>query len=135
MTEVAGGRPITARPLVPVCRLDDVPVDGCVAVAGGEVLLARPHGRLVAYRNRCLHRQARLDDGVVRDGWLTCAQHFWRYRLADGRRAGSDVALEPVLATVVEGEVHVELPPAPTTSVRQQLLEHARTWAREGTAR
>jgi nitrite reductase/ring-hydroxylating ferredoxin subunit len=119
-------------PTTVVCHERDVPADGCLAVADDTVLLARTEGRIVAYRNRCLHKQARLDDGTVRDGTLTCAQHFWRYRLSDGRKVGSPRGLEPVPVAVVEGEVRIApLPPAPT-SVRALLLEHARTWTREG---
>ena len=120
-----------ARARVPVCRAADVPEGGCIAVADGTVLLARVDGRLVAYRNRCLHKGARLDDGTVRNGYLTCAQHFWRYRLADGRKAGSEAALESVPMDVVDGEVHVT-PPAEPASIRALLFDHARTWTREG---
>jgi nitrite reductase (NADH) small subunit len=118
-------------PTTVVCRLEDVPEDGCLAVADDTVLLARSEGRVVAYRNRCLHKQARLDDGIVRDGYLTCAQHFWRYRLSDGRKVGSPRGLEQVPVAVVDEEVRIApLPPAPT-SIRELLLEHARTWTRE----
>jgi nitrite reductase/ring-hydroxylating ferredoxin subunit len=118
-------------PTTAACRLEDVPVDGCLAVADGTVLLARSEGRVVAYGNRCLHKQARLDDGTVRDGHLTCAQHFWRYRLSDGRKVGSARGLERVPVAVVDGEVRIApLPPAPT-SMREVLREHARTWTRE----
>lgn len=111
-----------------VCGLQDIPDGGCLAVANGQVLLGAVGGEVVAYRNRCLHKGSRLDTGLIRDGYLVCPEHFWRYRLADGRKVGADVGLEPVPVTVVDGEVYVADPkpqPAPT---REMMLEHARTW-------
>ena len=81
--------------MTPACRLAELSEGACRAVAGGEVLLALVDGRVVAYRNRCLHRGARLETGVVRDGILTCPLHFWRYRLADGRVVGATRGSSP----------------------------------------
>ena len=115
----------------PACRVEDLEEGTCKAVAGELVLLARVDGEVVAYRNRCLHQGAPLHDGLIRDGTLTCPMHFWRYRLVDGRKVGSNVALEPVPVTVVDGEIEI-IPPQPApSSMRDLLLEHARTWRRE----
>lgn len=115
----------------PVCHVSDLEEGTCRPAAGGVVLVARVDGEVVAYRNRCLHKDAPLDDGLVRDGTVTCPLHFWRYRLADGRKVGSEVGLEPVPVTVVDGEIIVAPPQPGTSSVREMLLEHARTWRRE----
>jgi nitrite reductase/ring-hydroxylating ferredoxin subunit len=117
----------------PVCSVAEVPTDGCLAVANGEVLLAQVDGTVVAYHNRCLHTGLPLADGLVRDGELTCPGHFWRYRLADGRRVNGTRrgALEPVPCEVVDGVVHVGSAAAAPTSIRELLRDHARTWQRD----
>lgn len=118
---------------VTACRVDDVPEDGCLAVADGRVLLARVDGDVVAWRNRCLHREAPLDGGLVRDGIVTCPMHFWRYDLRTGRHLGSGATLPEVPVEVVDGDVVVVPPPDPPRDVRRLLFEHARSWTRDPT--
>lgn len=114
-----------------VADLDDIPTDGCVAAGRGRVLLTRAGGRVRAYENRCLHAGARLDRGAVADGVLTCPMHFWRYELADGRVVGGDARLPELDVEVTDGQAVVEVPEPGTTSLRERLLEHARTWQRD----
>lgn len=116
---------------VTVCEVDDVPGDGCVAVAGGRVLLARVDGRVVAWRNRCLHRGAPLDGGLVRDGVVTCPRHFWRYDLATGRNLAGGGGLDRVAVEERDGRVAVVPPAATPRDLRAMLLAHARTWTRD----
>lgn len=111
--------------------VDDVPEGGCTAAGGGLVLLTKVHGVIHAFDNRCLHKAQALDDGVVRDGVLTCPAHFWRYRIDDGSSLNSSGAL-PRYDVEVEGDtVVVQVPEAPTAPLREQLLDHARTWRRD----
>jgi phenylpropionate dioxygenase-like ring-hydroxylating dioxygenase large terminal subunit len=57
-------------------------------VLGVRVVLWRDaDGRARAHRDRCLHRNARLSEGVVVDGCLACPYHGWTYR-GDGQVAG-----------------------------------------------
>lgn len=115
-----------------VVSVDDLTDGECRAVAGGDVLVARVGDEVVAYRNRCLHKDTPLDGGYVRDGVLTCPLHFWRYRLADGGLIGSPAALERVPLETRDGEVLVTAPCAPHQSMRDLLLQHAHTWQRQG---
>lgn len=114
--------------------LEQVPVDGCIAVADGRVLLTRASGQVAAWQNRCLHRDTPLDAGVVVDGVVVCPLHFWRYDLATGRNTASGAPLPSVPVQVVDGIVHVEPPTEPQRSLRDTLLAHAATWDRDGTA-
>ncbi len=57
---------------------------GDVAVAVFDV-----DGDLVAFDDRCLHKGGSLSRGYVRDGTVTCAEHWWRYNLRTGERVGS----------------------------------------------
>ena len=110
--------------------LDAVPVTGCIAASEGRVLLARVEGEVVAYRNACLHRGSRLDDGAVRSGIVTCPAHLWRYRLADGACLNSAGALARLRCEVVGDEVRVRLPAAGPEPLREVLRAHARSWRR-----
>jgi nitrite reductase/ring-hydroxylating ferredoxin subunit len=112
--------------------VEDLPVDQCVAVGGGEAVVVRTSEGVVAFRNRCLHRDSALSGGRVAGGRLVCPQHFWQYDLASGRHLGGRGTLPsfPVEVTST-GEVVVEVPdPAPALSMRERLLAHAREWER-----
>lgn len=118
---------------VNVGRLEDLPVDRCVAVAGGRAVVARLAEQVVAFENRCLHQDSPLAGGRVSGEVLTCPMHFWRYRLPEGVTTGSGSRLTSYPVTVRAGEVFVDLPDeVPGRSMREILLDHARSWAREG---
>lgn len=111
----------------------EIPADRCVAIAGGRAVVVRVGGEILAFENRCLHQDSPLAGGMVRDGILTCPFHFWRYHLPDGTKIGEEghrLASYPV--TVEQNEVVVELPEDDgVRSMRDLLLEHARTWERD----
>lgn len=48
-------------------------------VLGVRIALFRSGGRAVALLDRCLHRNARLSEGVVVEGCLACPYHGWMY--------------------------------------------------------
>src|SRR5581483_837464 len=104
-------------------------------------------GELVALDDRCLHKGGSLSRGLVRDGTVTCPEHFWRYELSTGRRVGAPWLCLRRYRVVREGEdIRVAMPPpvqaaAPTetppgdagqsaSAMRQMLLRHAREWER-----
>ncbi|TMC08605.1 MAG: aromatic ring-hydroxylating dioxygenase subunit alpha [Chloroflexi bacterium] len=49
-----------------------------------DLVLWRAGGRVLAWRDLCVHRGARLSLGTVHDGTLACAYHGWTYD-PDGR--------------------------------------------------
>jgi nitrite reductase/ring-hydroxylating ferredoxin subunit len=112
--------------------LEDIPADRCTAIADGRAIVVRVGDEVVAFENRCLHLGSPLAGVVVRDGVLTCPMHFWRYRLPAGANLGSEGGWLPAYQVSIEdGEVVVEIPvPEPARSMRELLLEHARTWNR-----
>ncbi len=112
--------------------LDEIPLDRCVAIAGGEAIVTRVDDTVVAFRNRCLHQASPLAGGWVKDGTITCPLHFWRYRLPLGEHVGHQGRLDSYPVEVVAGEVFVEVPePEPVLSVREMMLRHAREWRRD----
>lgn len=117
---------------VSIGPLARVPADECAAVGDGVAVVVRVGDEVCAYRNRCAHQDSPLAGGIVRDGVLSCPLHFWRYRAATGELIGTRRRLESFPVTVVDGEVFVDLPDAPPPrSLRDQLLDRARTYDRD----
>jgi apoptosis-inducing factor 3 len=117
---------------VPVGPVADVPDDRCIAVGDGQVVVVRVGGELRAFENRCLHQNSLLEDGIVRNGVLSCPLHFWRYRVDDGSLIGSKRSLPHFPIDVVDGEAFVLVPdPPPPGTLREQLLDRARTYDRD----
>lgn len=118
-----------------VCNVTELLPGTTRVVSAGqrEVVVFNLDGELVAIDNRCAHKEQPLDEGVVRDGVLTCPAHLWRFNLRTGERTDSPgwrVACYPV--SVVDGEIVVDVPePEEPKSIRDQLLEHARDWNRD----
>ena len=121
---------------VDVGRADGVADTTCVAIADGAAVIVRVGQRVRAYRNRCLHQDAPLHDGWVRDGVLVCPLHFWRYRVDDGTLLDGPGCLEALVVTEVDGRVFVDLPdPPPPMPLRDQLLARARRYDRDAAYR
>lgn len=115
--------------------LTEVPTDRCVAIADGRVVVVRVGEHVVAFDNRCLHKDSPLAGGRVTAGRLTCPLHFWRYRLPGGEHVGGQGVLPSYPVTTVDGQVLVDVPePEPAASLRDLLLRHARDWDRDGRA-
>lgn len=118
-------------------RLEDLPRGEARAVGDGSAVVVRLDGddgvQVAAFANRCLHKALPLAGGRARGGVLACPQHFWQYRLPDGRHEGGRGCLTAYAVEVgPDGEVSVEVPDAPAaTSLRERLLAHARTWDRD----
>ena len=109
--------------------VNSIPTDACVAVAGTKAVVVRLGDQVVAFENRCLHQETPLEGGRVSNGVLMCPAHFWRYRLPAGRHIGTGEQLAIYPVDIVEGEAWVEVPePEPPKSMRERLLEHARSW-------
>lgn len=116
---------------VPIGPVESVPDHECVAIGDGHAVVVRIGDRICAYRNRCLHQDAPLERGWVRDGVLSCPLHFWRYRIEDGTQIGSRERLESFPVEVDDGVAYVTVPePAPARSLREELLERARSYDR-----
>lgn len=117
---------------VPIGPLSGISERSCRAVCDGEAVVLRIGDEVRAYRNRCLHQDAPLEGGWVRDGVLSCPLHFWRYRVDDGTLVGGERQLDRFAVEVVDGEVFVIVPdPPPERSLREQLLDRARDYDRD----
>ncbi len=65
----------------PVARSEDVPADGVLPVRllGEDMVLWRAGGRLMAWKDLCIHRGTRLSMGHVERDQIVCPYHGWRY--------------------------------------------------------
>jgi nitrite reductase (NADH) small subunit len=55
-----------------------------VSVEGQEVLLINLKGVIYAVENECPHQGAPMAAAIVKDGYLACPRHGYRFQLSDG---------------------------------------------------
>ena len=81
-----------------VAKISEVPNFGkkVVTVFGREVLLVNVKGTIHAVENECPHQGSPMSAAVVKDGYISCPRHGYRFSLSDGRCAEHP---EYVLAT------------------------------------
>jgi nitrite reductase (NADH) small subunit len=99
--------------LVTVAQVGEIPEGGNVVVeiGGKDVAIFNDGGKYYAIDDRCPHAGASLACGHVEGGIVTCAWHYWRFRLSDGAWADNPkikTASYPV--HVVGDEVRLEIP-------------------------
>ncbi len=110
--------------------MTDVPDGGCAAAADARVLLIRHGDEILAFENRCLHKDTPLHEGHLTDAILACPLHHWRYELPSGRLVGHSVGLPRVPIQTDGGRIRVIPPEEPPASLSALLRDHARTWSR-----
>ncbi len=73
--------------MTPVAKISDVPNFGkkVVPVSGKEILLVNIKGVLHACENECPHHGSPLGAAVIKDGYLACPRHGYRFSLLDGK--------------------------------------------------
>lgn len=103
----------------PLCRLDDVPDGGAIAVhvdsstGGFELIVLRQGERAFAYHNECPHQGRNLDYApgrfLVRDGRLVCAHHGATFAVDSGACLGGPCSrgLFGIAVVVEDGCVRV----------------------------
>ena len=72
-----------------VARVSEVPNFGkkVVSLSGREILLANVKGAIYAVENECPHQGSPMNAAVVKEGYISCPRHGYRFSLADGRCA------------------------------------------------
>ena len=67
-------------------KLSEVPNFGkkVVTVNNQELLLINVKGEIFACENECPHQGSPLQGGVVKDGYLSCPRHGYRFDLKNG---------------------------------------------------
>lgn len=69
-----------------VAKISEVPNFGkkVISVSGREILLVNVKGTIYAVENECPHQGSPLNAAVVKDGYLSCPRHGYRFSLTDG---------------------------------------------------
>ena len=73
--------------MIPVAKISEVPNFGkkVITVSGQEVLLINIKGSIFAVENDCPHQGSPLTAAIVKDGYIACPRHGYRFNLDDGR--------------------------------------------------
>lgn len=69
-----------------VAKVRDVPAMGTklVSVEGQDLLLVNLKGVIYAVESECPHQGAPLSGAIVKDTYLSCQRHGYRFELKDG---------------------------------------------------
>lgn len=69
-----------------VARLDEVPAMGkkLIQIDGQEILLVNLKGAIYAVENECPHQGAPMSGALLKDTYLSCPRHGYRFELKDG---------------------------------------------------
>lgn len=70
-------------------KVSEVPNFGkkVVSVSGKEILLVNIKGTIYAVENECPHQGSPMGAAVVKDGYISCPRHGYRFSLTDGKCA------------------------------------------------
>jgi len=95
-----------------VAKISEVPNFGkkVVSSSGREVLLINVKGAIYAVENECPHQGSPLNAAVVKDGYIACPRHGYRFNLTDGRCAEHpDFVLTTFPVKLIGDEISVDL--------------------------
>lgn len=72
--------------MVSVAKISEVPSFGkkVVSVSGKEILLVNIKGTVYAVENECPHQGSPLGAAIVKEGYISCPRHGYRFNLTDG---------------------------------------------------
>ncbi len=92
-------------------KISEVPNFGkkVVAVNGLEIVLINIKGEIFACENECPHQGSPLHSGIVKDGYLSCPRHGFRFDLKSGiclDNPAYTLKIYPV--TINNDEIHLE---------------------------
>ena len=70
-----------------VAKISEIPSFGkkVVSVSGREILLVNVKGNIFAVENECPHQGAPMNAAVVKEGYISCPRHGYRFSLTDGK--------------------------------------------------
>lgn len=72
--------------MIPVAKISEVPNFGkkVITVSGQDVLLINIKGSIFAVENECPHQGSPLSAAIVKDDYISCPRHGYRFNLSDG---------------------------------------------------
>lgn len=89
-----------------VAKISEVPNFGkkVVSISGREILLVNVKGSIFAVENECPHQGSPLNAAVVKDGFISCPRHGYRFSLSDGRCADHPGFVLATLTVRIDGD-------------------------------
>jgi nitrite reductase (NADH) small subunit len=72
--------------MVLAAKLSEIPNFGkkVIPVSGQDVLFINIKGTIFAVENECPHQGSPLTAAIVKDGYIACPRHGYRFNLSDG---------------------------------------------------
>ena len=72
--------------MTPAAKTSEIPNFGkkVITVSGQEILLINIKGSFFAVENECPHQGSPMNAAVVKEGFISCPRHGWRFSLVDG---------------------------------------------------
>lgn len=73
--------------MIKVATISEVPNFGkkVVSVNGQELVLVNIKGSVFAFENECPHQGAPMTSAIVKDDYVSCPRHGYRFNLSDGK--------------------------------------------------
>lgn len=93
-------------------KVSDVPNFGkkVVSLNGQDVVLVNIKGEFFACENECPHQGSPMHSAIVKDGYISCPRHGYRFDLKSGRCLDNPAYTLKVYPLQVQGdEIHLEL--------------------------
>lgn len=94
-----------------VARISEIPNFGkkIVSISGREILLVNVKGNIFAVENECPHQGSPMNAAIVKEGYISCPRHGYRFSLTDGSCAEHPELKLKTFAVQREGdEIFVE---------------------------
>ena len=89
-----------------IARVSEVPNFGkkVVSVSGREILLVNVKGTIYAVENECPHQGSPLNAAVVKEGYISCPRHGYRFSLTDGSCAEHPECILTIFPVQLNGD-------------------------------
>lgn len=98
--------------MVSVAKTSEVPNFGkkVVRIANREIMLVNVKGSIYAVENECPHQGSPLNAAIVKDGFISCPRHGYRFSVHDGSCAEHpELKLATFAVQVSDGDIAVEV--------------------------
>lgn len=95
-----------------VASVDEIPNMGLkqFTVDGQDLLLVNNKGKIYAIETECPHQGASMTTALVKDSYVSCRRHSYRFELEDGScKAHPECTLKTWPVKIENGEVFVDL--------------------------
>jgi nitrite reductase (NADH) small subunit len=98
--------------MIPAAKTSEVPNFGkkVITVAGQDILFINIKGSFYAVENECPHQGSPLSAAIVKDGYIACPRHGYRFSLVDGSCGDHpELTLKTYPVTVTGDDIMVDL--------------------------